>query len=86
MKKVLDGFSKVVEVLLVIMMVAMMAVVFLATVGRYSQLYTIAWSEGVRKILYGRYCIFRSDACIQNRFTLCGRDHSVDFCKKTEDC
>ena len=66
MKKVLDGFSKVVEVLLVIMMVAMMAVVFLATVGRYSQLYTIA--------------------CIQNRFTLCGRDHSVDFCKKTEDC
>lgn len=45
MKKVLDGFSKVVEVLLVIMMVAMMAVVFLATVGRYSQLYTIAWSE-----------------------------------------
>lgn len=38
--------------------------------------------RGVRKILYGRYCIFRSDACIQNRFTLCGRDHSVDFCKK----
>ena len=34
--------------------------------------------RGVRKILYGRYCIFRSDACIQNRFTLCGRDHSVD--------
>ena len=52
MKKVLDGFSKVVEVLLVIMMVAMMAVVFLATVGRYSQLYTIAWSEE-----FARYCM-----------------------------
>ena len=39
MKKVLDGFSKVVEVLLVIIMVAMMVVVFLATVGRYSQLW-----------------------------------------------
>ena len=52
MKKVLDGFSKVVEVLLVIMMVAMMAVVFFATVGRYSQLYTIAWSEE-----FARYCM-----------------------------
>ena len=52
MKKVLDGLSKVVEVLLVIMMVAMMAVVFLATVGRYSQLYTIAWSEE-----FARYCM-----------------------------
>mgnify|MGYP000612143831 CR=1 FL=1 len=34
------------------MMVAMMAVVFLATVGRYSQLYTIAWSEE-----FARYCM-----------------------------
>ena len=52
MKKVLDGFSKVVEVLLVIIMVAMMVVVFLATVGRFSQLYSIAWSEE-----FARYCM-----------------------------
>ena len=52
MKKVLDGFSKVVEVIVVVMMAAMMAVIFLATVGRYSHLFTIAWSEE-----FARYCM-----------------------------
>ncbi|MCD8241455.1 MAG: TRAP transporter small permease [Lachnospiraceae bacterium] len=52
MKKVLDGFSKIIEILLVILMVAMVIVVFLATVGRYSHLYSIAWSEE-----FSRYCM-----------------------------
>ena len=62
MKKVLDGFSKVVEVLLVIMMVAMMAVVFLATVGRYSQLYTIARYCMVGIVYLGLMLASRTDS------------------------
>lgn len=52
MKKVLDGFAKVVEVLLVVLMTCMMIVVFLATVGRYTHLFSIAWSEE-----FARYCM-----------------------------
>ncbi len=52
MKRVLDGFSKVIEVILVILMIAMMCIVFLATVGRYSQLFSIPWSEE-----FARYCM-----------------------------
>ena len=40
------------EALLVILMVCMMVVVFLATVGRYSHLFSIAWSEE-----FARYCM-----------------------------
>lgn len=40
------------EVLIVILMAAMMLVVFLATVGRYTHLYSIAWSEE-----FARYCM-----------------------------
>lgn len=52
MKKILDGFSKVVEVILVILMICMMVVVFLATVGRYTHMFSIAWSEE-----FARYCM-----------------------------
>ena len=52
MKKILDGFSRIMEALLVILMVCMMVVVFLATVGRYSHLFSIAWSEE-----FARYCM-----------------------------
>lgn len=52
MKKILDGFSRVVEVLLVVLMTCMMIVVFLATVGRYTHLFSIAWSEE-----FARYCM-----------------------------
>lgn len=52
MKKILDGFSRIVEVLLVILMVCMMLVVFFATVGRYTHLFSIAWSEE-----FARYCM-----------------------------
>ncbi len=45
MKKFLDGFSKVVEVLCVIIMCLMVLVVFFATVGRYSKLYALSWSD-----------------------------------------
>lgn len=52
MKKILDGFSRGVEVLLVVLMTCMMIVVFLATVGRYTHLFSIAWSEE-----FARYCM-----------------------------
>lgn len=45
MKKILDGFSKVVEAICVVIMVLMIVVVFLATVGRYTKLFGIAWSD-----------------------------------------
>ena len=52
MKKILDGFAKVVEVLSVIIMCVMVVVVFLATTGRYSGLFSIPWSEEC-----SRYCM-----------------------------
>lgn len=45
MKKVLDGFSKVVEGICVVIMFLMVIVVFVATVGRYSKLFSIPWSD-----------------------------------------
>lgn len=51
-KKILDGFAKVVEVLCVVVMCLMVAVVFLATFGRYTGLFSIAWSEEL-----ARYCM-----------------------------
>lgn len=52
MKKVLDGFAKIVEVLCVIIMCLMVSVVFLATFGRYTGMYAIPWSEE-----FARYCM-----------------------------
>lgn len=52
MKKLIDGLAKAVEVFLVILMALMVAVVFLATVGRYTQLFAIPWSEE-----FARYCM-----------------------------
>lgn len=45
MKKFFDAFAKAVEYICVAILVLMMAVVFLATVGRYSKLFGIAWSD-----------------------------------------
>lgn len=45
MKKFLDGSAKLVEAICVIIMVLMVVIVFLATVGRYSKLYAIDWSD-----------------------------------------
>lgn len=45
MKKVLDGFAKLVEAICVIIMVLMIVIVFFATIGRYSKLYAIDWSD-----------------------------------------
>ena len=45
MKKVLDGFAKIVEILCVVIMCLMVVVVFLATLGRYTGLFSIAWSD-----------------------------------------
>ena len=45
MKKFLDGFSKIIEVICVIVMCLMVLVVFFATVGRYSKLYALPWSD-----------------------------------------
>ena len=50
MKKFLDCFAKAVEVFCVIILCLMVLVVFIATVGRYSKLYSIAWSDE-----YARY-------------------------------
>lgn len=52
MKKILDGFAKVVEVACVIIMCIMVVVVFLATAGRYTGLFSIPWSEEC-----SRYCM-----------------------------
>ncbi|MDO4960644.1 MAG: TRAP transporter small permease [Eubacteriales bacterium] len=50
--KVLDAFKKLMEWVVVIIMVAMVIVIFLATVGRYSGLFSIPWSEE-----FARYCM-----------------------------
>lgn len=52
MKKNLDGFAKLVEVLSVVIMCIMVVVVFLATMGRYSGFFSIPWSEEC-----SRYCM-----------------------------
>jgi C4-dicarboxylate transporter DctQ subunit len=50
--KVLDGFKKVMEFIVVIIMMIMVVVIFLATVGRYTGLFSIPWSEEC-----ARYCM-----------------------------
>lgn len=50
--KVLEGFRKFMELVVVLIMVLMVIVIFLATVGRYTGLYAIAWSEEC-----ARYCM-----------------------------
>lgn len=52
MKKVLDGFAKLIEIICVVIMVIMVVVIFLATLGRYSGLFAIPWSEEC-----ARYCM-----------------------------
>lgn len=52
MKKIVDNFAKIVEAVLACIMVVMVVVVFLATVGRYSHLFAIPWSEEC-----SRYCM-----------------------------
>ena len=70
MKKFLDGFSKVVEVLCVIIMCLMVLVVFFATVGRYSKLYALSWSDE-----FARYGM----AGVQTGRALCGGDRPDDL-------
>lgn len=45
MQQAVKSFAKLVEVVLVILMALMVLVVFFATVGRYTQLFSIPWSE-----------------------------------------
>ena len=52
MKKILDAFSKLVEIICVIFMCLMVIVIFLATLGRYSGWFSIPWSEE-----FARYCM-----------------------------
>lgn len=52
MSKIVGGFAKIVEVFLVILMALMVLVVFMATVGRYTQAFSIPWSEE-----FARYCM-----------------------------
>lgn len=52
MKKILSNFARIIEGVLVAIMAVMVLVVFLATVGRYTHLYSIAWSEEC-----SRYCM-----------------------------
>ena len=52
MQKAVNGFAKCVEIVLVILMSLMVLVVFLATVGRYTQIFSIPWSEE-----FARYCM-----------------------------
>ena len=50
--KILEGFKKVMEFVVVIIMMLMVAVIFLATVGRYTVIFSIPWSEE-----FARYCM-----------------------------
>ena len=50
--KVLEGLKKVMEFLVVIIMMAMVVVIFLATFGRYTGVFSIPWSEE-----FARYCM-----------------------------
>ena len=52
MQQAVKSFAKFVEVILVILMALMVLVVFLATVGRYTQIFSIPWSEE-----FARYCM-----------------------------
>ena len=52
MQQAVKSFAKLVEVVLVILMALMVLVVFLATVGRYTQAFSIPWSEE-----FARYCM-----------------------------
>lgn len=52
MQQAVKSFAKLVEVILVILMALMVLVVFLATVGRYTQIFSIPWSEE-----FARYCM-----------------------------
>lgn len=52
MQKAVNGFAKLVEIVLVILMAFMVLVVFFATVGRYTQAFSIPWSEE-----FARYCM-----------------------------
>ena len=50
--KVLEGFKRVMEFIVVIAMMAMVVVIFLATFGRYTGVFSIPWSEE-----FARYCM-----------------------------
>ena len=50
--KVLEGFKKVMGFLVVVIMMAMVVVIFLATFGRYTGVFSIPWSEE-----FARYCM-----------------------------
>lgn len=50
--KILDVFKKFMEHVIVAITIAMVIVIFLATVGRYTGLFSIAWSEE-----FARYCM-----------------------------
>jgi C4-dicarboxylate transporter DctQ subunit len=50
--KVLEGFKRVMEFIVVIIMMAMVVVIFLATFGRYTGVFSIPWSEE-----FARYCM-----------------------------
>lgn len=52
MKAFLNKFCKAVEMICVALMCIMVVVIFLATFGRYSKLFSIAWSEEL-----ARYCM-----------------------------
>ena len=43
--KILDTFRKFMEAVIVLVMIAMVLVIFFATVGRYTGLFSIPWSE-----------------------------------------
>ena len=50
--KVLEGLKRVMEFIVVIIMMAMVVVIFLATFGRYTGVFAIPWSEE-----FARYCM-----------------------------
>ncbi len=50
--KVLDLFKKFMEHVIVVITIAMVLVIFMATVGRYTGIFSIPWSEE-----FARYCM-----------------------------
>mgnify|MGYP003253811656 FL=1 len=52
MEKLFNGLKKAEEILLVVLMVIMCAVIFIATVARFTGLFVIPWAEEL-----ARYCM-----------------------------
>ena len=74
--KILEGFKKVMEFIVVIIMMAMVVVIFLATFGRYTGIFAIPWSEE-----FARYCMI----CMVYLASMIAASRGAHFCVELAD-